>query len=301
MGAAIDPLLISPFFAEAAALRAEFERRVGPSRTTDPGRFVWDYWHVPGQYSYLRTPARRFFSAPLYGRLLAGIRAWGTATLGCAAVSEPWLSYYIDGGRQELHADVPQGPWSFVYSLTRDAGFTGGETLLLRDEVLDYWAGFDADRPLERDDLLHRVPNRFDQLLVFDARVPHGVSRVEGTADPLRSRVVLHGWFRPPTLTVRGSLGAAQIAEPADLLNDRWERINRETGPLTGIAVWQVEIDPDGQAHPRPLAGTLVATAPRALGPGVAIARMTGELAAVRFPPAAAPSTVLFPVSADSR
>ena len=262
---------------------------------------MWDYWHVPGQYSYLRTPARGFFPGPLYGRLLAAIRAWGVATLGCAGVSDPWLSYYLDGGRQELHADVPQGPWSYVYSLTRDPGFTGGETVLLRDQVLDYWAGFDAERPLERDDLVHRISSEFDQLVVFDSRVPHGVSLVQGTADPLRSRVVLHGWFRPPALTIQGSLRPDQIAEPAASLSERWAQISRVDGPLSGIAVWEVAIDPDGSAHPRPLTGTLVATAHSAAGPMVAIQRMTEALASTRFPPADQPSTLLFPVSAGSR
>ena len=293
--------MISPFFAEAPELRTEFERRVGPSRSLDPTRFVWDYWHVPGQYSYLRTPAHRFFPAPLYGRLLAGIRAWGAATLGCGAVSDPWLSYYLDGGGQELHADVPQGPWSYVYSLTRDPGFTGGETVLLREETLDYWTGFDAERPLERDDLLHRISSVFDQLVVFDSRVPHGVSTVRGTTDPLHSRVVLHGWFRPPTLTIRGGLRPEQIAEPAAALSEHWAQASRACGPLSGIAVWEVAIDPDGSAHPRPLTGTLVATAHPAAGPAAAIRRMTEALASTRFPPAAQASTLLFPVSAGSR
>ncbi|HEX8768671.1 MAG TPA: 2OG-Fe(II) oxygenase [Jatrophihabitans sp.] len=293
--------MISPFFAEAHELRTEFERRVGPSRSLDPARFVWDYWHVPGQYSYLRTPAHRFFPAPLYGRLLARIRAWGTATLGCAAVSDPWLSYYLDGGGQELHADVPQGPWSYVYSLTRDAGFTGGETMLLRTEILDYWTGFDAERPRERDDLLHRISSEFDQLVVFDSRVPHGVSTVRGTMDPLRSRVVLHGWFRPPALTVRGGLRPDQIAEPAAALSEHWAQASRVCGPLSGVAVWEVAIDPDGSASPRPLTGTLVATAHSATGPQAAIQSMTEALARTRFPPAAQASTVLFPVSSGSR
>lgn len=293
--------MISPFFTGAHELRTEFERRVGPSRSLDQTRFVWDYWHVPGQYSYLRTPARRFFAGPVYGRLLAAIRDWGAATLGCAAVSDPWLSYYLDGGRQELHADVPQGPWSYVYSLTRDPGFTGGETVLLRDEILDYWTGFDAERPLERDDLLHRIASEFDQLVVFDSRVPHGVSAVRGTADPLRSRVVLHGWFRPPALTIHGGLRPDQITEPTAALSEHWARVNRASGPLSGIAVWEVGIDPEGCAHPRPLTGTLVATAHAAAGPEAAIQQMTDALASTRFPRAPRPSTLLFPVSAGSR
>jgi hypothetical protein len=241
------------------------------------------------------------FSPSLYGRFLTALRDWGTEHLGCAAVSDPWLSYYIDGGRQELHTDSPHGPWSYVFSLTRDAGFTGGETLLLRDDVLDYWAaGFGDGRALERDDLMHRVSSEFDQLVVFDARVPHGVSVVEGTSDPLRGRVVLHGWFQPPALTIRGALRPDQLAEVTDDLRRRWDDIALSSGPLHGVAVWQVSIEPDGSADPRLLSRTLVGTAHGAEGAESAVTRMTEHLAATRFPTASGPSSLCFPVSASS-
>jgi hypothetical protein len=283
-------------------LRSVYERRTGPGRQPDPERFVWDYWHVPGQYTYLRTHARRFFPPAVYGRFLAAVRGWGAAHLGCARISEPWLSFYVHGCRQELHADVPQGPWSFVYSLTDwDArAFTGGETLMLRGGVLDYWSGFADDRPLERDDLLWRVPARFDQLLVFDARVPHGVAAVEGTSDPLRARVVVHGWYLRPALTVVGALGAEQVTGPAEELHRRWDDAVRDCGPLSGVATWLLEIGPDGVPRPpRPLASTLVATAPGA-DPARALATMGRALATARFPAAAGPSSVVFPVVASA-
>ena len=39
----------------------------------------------------------------------------------------------------------------------------------------------------------------FNRLTVFDGRYPHGVRPVEGTRDPLKARLVLHGWFTEPT------------------------------------------------------------------------------------------------------
>ena len=47
----------------------------------------------------------------------------------------------------------------------------------------------------ERDTLTTRVEQHFNQLTVFDPRVPHGVATVEGVREPTESRVVLHGWF----------------------------------------------------------------------------------------------------------
>ena len=43
------------------------------------------------------------------------------------------------------------------------------------------------------------VQPRFNRLTVFDGRYPHGVRPVEGTRDPLKARLVLHGWFTEPT------------------------------------------------------------------------------------------------------
>jgi len=45
----------------------------------------------------------------------------------------------------------------------------------------------------------------FDRLTVFDARLPHGVSRVEGERDPRGGRLVLHGWFTEPAPFSEGS------------------------------------------------------------------------------------------------
>ena len=52
----------------------------------------------------------------------------------------------MNGCRQNLHADAPHGPFAFVLSLTKWEGrrFSGGETLLLQPQVLDYWRRFDS-------------------------------------------------------------------------------------------------------------------------------------------------------------
>ena len=43
------------------------------------------------------------------------------------------------------------------------------------------------------------VQPHFNRLTVIDGRYPHGVRPVEGTRDPLKARLVLHGWFTEPT------------------------------------------------------------------------------------------------------
>jgi hypothetical protein len=103
-----------------------------------------------------------------------------------------------------------------VLSLTRWAGrrFRGGETVLLRDEVLDYWSDFVSVRAVEQDALVRAIPPRFGRLAVFDPRIPHGVRRVSGTVDPREGRLVINGWFVQPRPFVEGPVSIRAVAGP---------------------------------------------------------------------------------------
>mmetsp|Transcript_33912 Transcript_33912/g.85372 ORF Transcript_33912/g.85372 Transcript_33912/m.85372 type:complete len:390 (-) Transcript_33912:69-1238(-) len=209
--------VVDGFLAGTAAedLRGVFDAHHAEPRRVHEYRFVWDYWHVPGQYTLLRTPAADYFPKEQYDDLEAALLTYARRELGCAGVTPVWLSCYVDGCRQELHADVPHGPWAFVLSLTRWEArrFTGGETFVMRPEVLDYWRGFDADAVVERGSLVQQVEPLFNRMTVFDPRLPHGVSIVEGTRDPREGRLVLHGWFNEPAPFFSGAL-TEEAAEP---------------------------------------------------------------------------------------
>jgi hypothetical protein len=210
------------FFSDAGAMRAHFEDRFKDPRGADAGRFVWDYWHVPGQYTALRTPAYHFFPKKLYETFHNHLVWWGRRNLGCHDVSPPWLSCYVDGCGQELHGDLPHGPWAFVYSLTpwQKRAFNGGQTLLLRDEILDYWNSPAADGlGLEEEDILLEVPPLFNRLTVFDPRVPHGVREVRGVRDPRQGRLVIHGWFVQPRPFIEGPLSTKDLQSVIDDLS----------------------------------------------------------------------------------
>lgn len=281
-------------------MREVFDQRVGPSRGADAERFVWDYWHVPGQYSYFRTHARRFFQPDLYRRFTATIRQWGGVHLGCDRISEPWLSYYIDGCRQELHTDVPQGPWAFVFSLTRweERRFVGGETLLVGAGVLDYWNDFDAKRSLEAGELLTRLPARFNQLTVFDARVPHGVARIEGTHDPTESRVILHGWFLAPSLSVRGALHPSETEPTIARIRENWHRLLAHASGITGTATWRLRVGPAGSvAVAQLVASTLVTTSCHASSPDAVLEELQCWLQAAEFPHSSGDTDITLPLS----
>jgi hypothetical protein len=247
------------FYGGAGKLRAEFDRRFGEPRETRSDRFVWDFWHVPDQYTLVRTPADHFFPARAYQDFLKQLTAWGRNTLGCSAITPPWLSYYIEGCEQKLHSDVPHGPWAFVYSLTPPKPvFAGGETLLLRPEVLDYWRSFRDSQDRELSSFVERVAPKFNRLVVFDPRLPHGVTPVKGTMDPREARLVVHGWFTEPKPCLEGSLSASRAAPVLD------EAVERFTGEMAGLGEWhgivsiRISVSPSGASSARILADTLV-------------------------------------------
>jgi hypothetical protein len=220
-------------------LRAVFDAHFDDPRRTHEYRFVWDYWHVPNQYTLLRTPAADYFPKQDFAALERRLRLYAKDELGCAGVTPVWLSCYVEGMRQELHADVPHGPWAFVLSLTHwdERTWTGGETLILKPQTLDYWSNFDADAVVERESLVSLNPPKFNRLLVFDPRLPHGVPVVEGVRDPKQGRLVLHGWFNEPEPSLRGALADAARRDDDDDDDDdgdgsnetrRWTQKTRE-------------------------------------------------------------------------
>jgi hypothetical protein len=240
-------VIVDRFAPEGRELRATFDERFADPRSTRGDRFMWDWWHVPGQYTALRTPAWTYFPRRIYESFHRRLVAWGRETLGCHDISPPWLSNYIDGCRQELHGDLPHGPFAFVYSLTNWSRrvFTGGETLLLRDEVLDFWHDFRSVRAVEEHELLRAIEPRFDRLTVFDPRIPHGVRPVSGTRDPREGRLVIHGWFVQPRPFVRGPLATR-------VLTARLEELGGQLGawigelPVAGVLALAFDVDRRG-------------------------------------------------------
>lgn len=243
-------VIVDGFAPEAKQLRATFDERFADPRSTRGDRFVWDWWHVPGQYTALRTPAWTYFPRKVYASFHNRLVAWGRETLGCHDISPPWLSLYIDGCRQELHGDLPHGPWAFVYSLTnwRGRAFAGGETLLLRDEVLDFWHDFRSVRAVEEHELVRAIEPRFDRLSVFDPRIPHGVRPVTGTRDPREGRLVIHGWFVQPRPFVRGPLQVRRLeAQVATLGGQLGEWLGDL--PIAGMLSFAFAVDRRGSVR----------------------------------------------------
>ncbi|MFN7728541.1 MAG: 2OG-Fe(II) oxygenase [Bdellovibrio sp.] len=198
---------INRFSKFAPKLRQEFEQRFEDPKQTNSNRFVWDYWHVPGQYTLLRTPAYHYFTEKLYANFHESLVMWGRKNLGCWDISPPWLSCYVEGCKQEFHSDVPHGAWAYVYSLSPEKPiYSGGETLIMKPETLSYWRHFASSADREKSSFIETVPAKFNRLIAFDPRLPHSVSEVRGTHDPRHGRLVIHGWFTQPKTYLDGFL-----------------------------------------------------------------------------------------------
>jgi hypothetical protein len=242
-------LIQDRFSKNAVQLRKEFDRLYHDPRKAESKRFSWDWWHVPGQYTLLRTPAYAFFSSALWKKLEQEILEFGQRQLGCTAITPPWMSCYIEGCRQEFHADVPHGPFAYVFSLSpwRRRKFTGGETQVLAPEVLDWWSNFQTIGGLEKEHFIQTVSADFNRMIVFDPRVPHGVSEVRGTHDPREGRLVIHGWFTEPKPYFEGTLPARTSARVLDAFVGDLGTALQSFPPIHGTLVVRLEVNSRGQ------------------------------------------------------
>lgn len=171
---------------------------------------------------------------------------WGRKNLGCWDISPPWLSCYTEGHYQDWHTDVPHGPWAFVLSLTTK-NLVGGETTLLNPLVLNYWKNFSDFKSREQDSLLVKIKPQFNRLIVFDPRIPHSVSKVEGAKDLDSARLVLHGWFTEPKTYIDGFLPKATTETK---LNQAFEQILEAVNAhpiMTGVITLGIQVNRVGR------------------------------------------------------
>jgi len=236
------------FYSGHRNLRHHYEERFKNPLHAHSGRFCWDYWNVKNQYRLLRTPAQDFFGEKLFQPFLNHLLQWGRTELGCQMISHPWLSAYVNDCYQDLHSDVPHGPWSFVYSLTpwKKRSFTGGETFVAKPKLLNYFQQLDSSQSDETFQLIEKIAPLENRLVVFDPRYPHGVSRVNGVEDLLDARLVIHGWFTEPRPMIEGALTTRKAIPGMDqiamTLMDQFSNLGYH-----GIFCARFEIDRSGK------------------------------------------------------
>jgi prolyl 4-hydroxylase len=260
---------------------------------------VWNYWYVPGAYTYLRTQPEKVISANNIAAFVDALQRWSAAQLGLTGVSWPYLSLYVDGCSQVLHNDSMNGRFGYVYSLTlADRKTIGGETIVLHEGDLFRNSLSDAAAGLDLFDLVEPV---FNRLVVFDDRVPHGVQRVEGSMDPREGRLVLHGHISDAGPTVIGAL-------PAETVNDVVQATALKTvaadssidSQLHGLIVPRIQIGASGAVE-----GVTVLVDRLARRDGAScealVEALVKRIAGLRFSAASATTDATIPIAFGSR
>jgi hypothetical protein len=240
--------VVADFFDGAGQLRQAFnDHFANPDSHRSTSHQVWNYWHVPRLYTYLRTAPEKVLPAAEVQRFVLALRAWSLRNLGLDQVCHPTLSLYVNGCGQGLHNDSGNGRWGYVFSLTRweQRSFRGGETIIFRGD--DYWNSPKCSRPGGGSNFYDVIEPAFNQLLVFDDRSIHAVERIEGNMDPQEGRVVLHGHIREGGCSIEGGL---QGTEATTLLNaacrELDQRLERYRGFYIGVISLQLHVTPGG-------------------------------------------------------
>jgi hypothetical protein len=196
----------------ANAMRAEVEAHfANPAQHRAEVHQVWNYWFVPGLYTYLKTQPEKVIQRDKIEQFLIALQRWSIDRLGLAGVTWPFLSLYVNGCSQGLHNDSKNGRLGFVYSLTPIERRTmGGETIVLREGDLFRRNLRSANAGTGLYDL---IEPRFNRLVLFDDRMVHGVSRVSGSMDPMDARCVLHGHIEETGPIIVGALPKEAIRQ----------------------------------------------------------------------------------------
>jgi len=251
---------------------------------------IWNYWHVPGSYTYLRTTPEKVIALQKVEAFVTALRDWSARNLGLAGVTWPYLSLYVPGCVQGLHNDSTNGRLGFVYSLTRNERQTlGGETVLMQDRDLFRTS---LDQAAAGTDLFDLVAPRFNRLTLFDDRIPHAVQRLDGSMDPLEGRFVLHGHISEAAAVTQGALAPEAIQAQVQSLA---EELRADAPGVHGPLVMCVEIGADGGVQrSRPILDRLASSADADID---AVRSAVAErIGALRFPAADAPTRANIPL-----
>jgi uncharacterized protein DUF6065 len=275
-------LVLDDFYAGVRELRASAEHDFDAAAQRGAEGGVWDLFQREGSYAYLRTPAERVIPARLVRRYRYALSSWAWENLGVGHVTDPLLSLYVSGCVATLSNDPQEAAYGFVHSLSPGLGFTGGDTLLRHGDSDD----------------VERVAPTFNRLLVFDARLLHGVELVQGSWSPHRGRLVLQGHVRAGGLHHTGGLTHDDAAGALRGTARRLAELVPELGSdgSAGLGV-RLDVDRDGEVTD---VVTLSAFGAPGGGPGIAadvVDRIIDTLAETRF--AGGPGTATFSVPLD--
>ena len=292
-------LIVDNFMAVdvADAMRSDVESHfASPHEHRAESHQVWNYWYVPGMYTYLRTRPDKVIRPDRLEAFMRQLRQWSVLTLGLGGITLPHLSLYVNGCRQNVHNDAKNGCFAFVFSLTKNTRKTsGGETIVFNEGDLfrDHMETAGAGRTF-----FSSIEPKFNRLVVFDDRLPHAVERVEGSMEPGEGRLVLHGHLRESGTIVDGALQEDQIRTPVmQALESFAEKHLAHLRLYHGPCVLRIEISESGAVQScRPVLDRVVTTDRGHVEWRTVLSKLVRSFMDARFPKASGTTTITQPV-----
>jgi hypothetical protein len=284
----------------ALEMRATAEMHLGnPYQHSMKTHANWDYWYVPGLYTYLRTDPAKVLGAQLTAAFRSHLAQWTAERFGHLPTRQCHLSLYISGCRQAQHNDAANGRFGYVYSLTKDdRRTTGGETLIWNEE--DYFESR-MHQPSWGPAFYESIEPRFNRLLVFDDRMPHSVQLVEGNMDPIEGRLVIHGHIQEAGPLVSGPLPCEAVLAVADeLVKTFSSELGRSARVYRGPATIRFTVHSEGTVAAAELILDRVKRL-RGQSPSVAemLTRLVDKVTQLQFQPAMGDTNIILPFGFD--
>jgi hypothetical protein len=180
-------------------------------RSFSPGQRVWDYMHQPGKYTYLKTIPERIIPLATMNLFMKMLQSWSFELLGTMNVSRPVLALYFNGFGETLHYNTGSEGWAYEFSLTpgEKRTFYGGDLILWKES--DYWESDNMSLATGGTAFFDAIAPIYNQLVVFDDRIKHSISTIEGQMQPENGRLVLQGYIPYGDIYCYGYLKENQI------------------------------------------------------------------------------------------
>jgi hypothetical protein len=289
--------VVKDFFGEAKKMRNEFDAHFIEPSNHGSSHQIWNYWHVPRTYTYMRTSPEKLLPTALIESFVARLKNWSLHHLGFDTVTYPMLSLYVNGCGQALHNDATNGRWGYVFSITnwQERNFEGGETIIFPKE--DYWNSPKSTQAGAGTNFYTLVEAEFNQLLVFDDRAIHGVERIVGSMNPLEGRVVLHGHITEGDFFVEGALKRSEVAPLlATVPMVLRETLEQHHNECKGILSFKIFISPSGEIDDIVLLSNLLSQlVVNSISPEQLTSRIVTVLGQLRFPKKDRSSIMILP------
>ncbi|HYL74417.1 MAG TPA: hypothetical protein VEU96_09435 [Bryobacteraceae bacterium] len=286
--------IFADFFEEAQELRADFDKHFSDPYSHDRNTQIWDYWHVPDIYAYLRTNPEKVLNPLRVDRFFTKLSTFSAHSLGLLP-TRPVLSLYINGCQQALHNDATNGRWAYVFSLTRwhERRFTGGETIIFREK--NYWETVDITKAGGERCFLELIPACFNQLLLFDDRLVHGVKQVQGTMVPQEGRIVMHGHLEEAGMVIQGPLDENHAKEILSFAGaEMW--LTQYRGTHDGLVTLQINVHENGQVdRVTILVQRILKLRPDVQDPACIVNDLVDSASNLHFSEASTPSVIIAP------